>query len=55
MCIRDRHREAGLLNAHAGRLSRAIAALEAYIRLETLDGPRRDAQAMIEKLRGQLN
>lgn len=49
------HREAGLLNAHAGRLSRAIAALEAYIRLETLDGPRRDAQAMIDKLRGQLN
>lgn len=49
------HREAGLLNAHAGRLGRAIAALESYLKLETLDGPRRDARAMIDKLRAQLN
>jgi hypothetical protein len=49
------HRESGLLNAHAGRLVRAISALEAYLGLETLEGPRRDARAMIEKLRAKLN
>lgn len=49
------HREAGLINAHAGRLTRAIGALEAYLERETMDGPRRDARALIDKLRGQLN
>ena len=48
-------REAGLMNAHIGKLKTAVAALETYIDRETRPGPRSEAQAMIDGLRGQMN
>ncbi|NMM44991.1 tetratricopeptide repeat protein [Rhodospirillaceae bacterium KN72] len=48
-------REAGLMNAHIGRLKTAVAALETYIDRETRPGPRSEAQAVIDGLRGQMN
>lgn len=46
-------REKALLAAQLGRVDSAVAALEEYIALETLDGPRHDAALLLQKLRGQ--
>lgn len=51
----DLMREAGLLHAHAGNLRAAIEALEAFLDRETLPGARRDAAALLERLRTNLN
>lgn len=46
-------REKALLDARAGHLDAAAAALEQYIARETLDGPRHEAALLLQKLRGK--
>ena len=51
----DLMREAGLLHTHAGNLKSAIDALEDFLALERLPGPRRDASILLQRLRSCLN
>ena len=51
----DLMREAGLLHTHAGNLKAAIHALEDFLALERLPGPRRDASILLQRLRSCLN
>jgi regulator of sirC expression with transglutaminase-like and TPR domain len=46
-------RDKALLAAQLGRIDGAVEALQEYIALETLDGPRHDAAMLLQKLRGQ--
>lgn len=46
-------REKALMAAQLGRIDGAVAALEEYISREKLDGPRREAALLLQKLRGQ--
>jgi len=48
-------REAGILNAHAGRLVAAIDAIEHYRDLQTTPTARHKAQALLQRMRDQLN
>ena len=47
--------ESGVLNAQAGQLQAAIAAIESFIKLDTRPQPRQEAALFLKKLRDQLN
>ena len=47
--------ESGVLNAQAGQLRAAIAAIESFIKLDTRPQPRQEAALFLKKLRDQLN
>lgn len=48
-------REAGLMNAHIGNVMTAVEALSAYVAREPRADIRREAETLLEELRGKLN
>ena len=53
--VPDLWREAGMINARLDNLMAAVAALEEYLKHDDIAANRREAQALLQKLRGRLN